>query len=52
MTAKDKKDFIEWLGLMYLDFDNAHYHYIDVTTKEIEDKLKEYDSKRNKKVLL
>lgn len=43
MTNKQKNDFIEQLGLMYLDFDNAHYHYIDVTTKEIKEKLKEYE---------
>ena len=45
MTAEDKEDFIEWLGMMYLDFDNAHVHYINATTKEIKDKLDGYDSR-------
>ena len=26
MNYKQKKDFVDWLGVMYLDFDNESFH--------------------------
>jgi len=42
MTKSQKEDFIRWLGSLYLDFDNAHVYYIEVTEKEILKKLDSY----------
>lgn len=45
MNEKQKKDFIEWLGLLYLDFDNESEHYRWVLTKEITEKLESYEKR-------
>ena len=42
MNKLQKEDFIGWLGSLYLDFDNEHYHYIEVTKEEILKKLDSY----------
>ncbi len=44
MTTKNKKDFVAWLGQMYIGFDNESPEYRDTTTKEIIKKLNSYDS--------
>jgi len=46
MKNKDINDFIDWLGLMYLDFQNEPKQYIDATKKEIKEKIKSYTKKR------
>ena len=43
MNYKQKKDFVDWLGVMYLDFDNESDEYCKITRKEITDKLETYE---------
>lgn len=38
---KHVNSFVEFLGILYLDFDNESKEYRDVVTREIKDKLKE-----------
>lgn len=33
-------EFINWLGLMYLDFDNESEEYQEIVRKEIKEQLK------------
>lgn len=42
MNKQQKQDFVNWLGLMYLDFDNESDHYKWVVTKEILEKIESY----------
>jgi len=42
MTKKQKIEFVEWLGLLYLDFDNSGTEYSEITTNEILEKLESY----------
>ena len=35
-------EFVDWLGLMYLDFDNESKEWCDIARKEIKEKLKVY----------
>jgi hypothetical protein len=45
MKIKEKKEFIEWLGLLYLDFDNSGKEYNKITSLEILNKLNSYDKR-------
>ena len=42
MNNKQIKDFTEWLGVLYLDFDNEDKHYVKVVKNEIKEKILSY----------
>ena len=42
MKDNDINDFIEWLGVLYLDFDNENDLYKISVTNEIKEKIKSY----------
>ena len=44
-NPKQKIEFVEWLGLLYLDFDNSGTEYSEITTNEILEKLESYKKK-------
>lgn len=48
MNKKQIREFIEWLGLNYLDFDNNGKDYKKSTTEEITDKIKELTKNKTK----
>ena len=37
LFLKQIKDFTEWLGVLYLDFDNEDKHYVKVVKNEIKE---------------
>jgi len=43
MTNKQTKEFIDWLGLNYLNFDNEHINYTSAVKQEIREKLEKYE---------
>ena len=43
MNAQQKKEFVEWLGVLYLDFDNNGQEYSEITTNEILEKIESYE---------
>ena len=42
MTDKQIHQFIDWLGELYLNFQNENKQYEEITRKEIKDKIKSF----------